>query len=277
MNQFDNSFQYCKTSDHGNADVLNSRLPAGEDKIFDGEEDDNDTDMVCTIHILSLQVGSLDSRLLTKESGKDPVIATVMRYVHEGWPPKQKGDQDEVEKFRKVSNSLSTSSGCLLLGTRVVIPEVLRPQVLELIHLGHFGMEKMKQLARTAVYWPGIDDAIEAASRNCQSCAEHQNKPPKPAIHPWMLPEKPWSRIHIDHTINFMGSNWSVVTDVTSDININTDAEITVVPPDHPMDLVEDLQPVSTAPQFQVPDPEYGPNNPRSFKRTHKPRQKMNL
>ena len=172
--------------------------------------------MIYTIHILSLQVGSLDSRLLTKESGKDPVIATVMRYVHEGWPPKQKGDQDEVEKFRKVSNSLSTSSGCLLLGTRVVIPEVLRPQVLELIHLGHFGMEKMKQLARTAVYWPGIDDAIEAASRNCQSCAEHQNKPPKPAIHPWMLPEKPWSRIHIDHAINFMGSNWLVVTDAYS-------------------------------------------------------------
>ena len=55
-------------------------------------------------------------------------------------------------------------------------------------------MEKMKQLARTADYWPGIDDAIEAASRNCQSCAEHQNKPPKPSIHPWMLPEKPWSR-----------------------------------------------------------------------------------
>ena len=116
-------------------------------------------------------------------------------------------DGHEVEKFRKVSHALSTSSGCLLLGTRVVIPEELRLQVLELIHLGHFGMENMKQL----VYWPGIDDAIEAASRNCQSWAEHQNRPPKPAIHPWMLPEKPWSRIHIDHAINFMGSNWLVV------------------------------------------------------------------
>ena len=64
---------------------------------------------------------------------------------------------------------------------------------------------------------------------------------------------------------------------VTSDININTDAEITVPLPDHPMDLVEDLQPVPTAPQFQVPDPEYGPNNPQRSKRTHKLRQKMNL
>ena len=31
----------------------------------------------------------------------------------------------------------------------------------------------------------------------------------------WMMPEKPWSRIHIDHAINFMGSNW-LVTDAYS-------------------------------------------------------------
>jgi len=28
-----------------------------------------------------------------------------------------------------------------------------------------------------------------------------------------MLPEKPWSRWHIDHAINFLGFNWLVVTD----------------------------------------------------------------
>ena len=50
----------------------------------------------------------------------------------------------------------------------------------------------------------------------CVSCAEHQNKPPKPANHPWMMPEKPWSRIHVDHAINFMGNNWLIVTDAYS-------------------------------------------------------------
>ncbi len=40
--------------------------------------------------------------------------------------------------------------------------------------------------------------------------------PPKSTVHPWMLPEKPWSRIHLDHAINFMGSNWLVVTDAYS-------------------------------------------------------------
>ena len=28
-----------------------------------------------------------------------------------------------------------------------------------------------------------------------------------------MVPEKPWSRIHIDHAINFLGTNWLIVVD----------------------------------------------------------------
>ena len=31
-----------------------------------------------------------------------------------------------------------------------------------------------------------------------------------------MMPEKPWSRVHIDHAINFMGRNWLVVVDAFS-------------------------------------------------------------
>ncbi|XP_014779448.1 uncharacterized protein K02A2.6-like [Octopus bimaculoides] len=47
----------------------------------------------------------------------------------------------------------------------------------------------------------------------CTSCCEHRRAPPKPVIHPWIMPEKPWSRLHVDHAINFMGHNWLVVTD----------------------------------------------------------------
>jgi transposase InsO family protein len=218
LNQFDYSIQYRKTEDHGNADAL-SRLPVGDDSTFEEEESGEDSDMVCTIRVLSLQVQPFSSNFLTKESERDPVLTTVKKYVREGWPPKVRNPDDtdhEVEKFRKFSGSLHVCNGCVLHGSRVVIPEALRSQVMALLHTGHFGMERMKQLARTAVYWPGIDDAIEAACRRCQSCAEHQNKPAKPAIHPWMLPEKPWSRIHLDHAINFMGTNWLVVTDAYS-------------------------------------------------------------
>ena len=215
LNQFDYSIEYRKTADHGNADAL-SRLPAGDDKDFDREESGEDLDIVCAIKVLSLQVKPLEANTLRQETAKDPVLALVMRYVREGWPLKNIDKNSDSEKFRKLQDSLSIVNGCLVHGTRVVIPESMQSKILDLLHIGHFGMERMKQLARTAVYWPGIDSAIEMASRRCDSCGEHQNKPSKPAVHPWMLPEKPWSRVHLDHAINFMGTNWLVVIDAYS-------------------------------------------------------------
>ena len=212
LNQFDYSIEYRKTADHGNADAL-SRLPFESDSDFEREESGEDLDVVCAIKVLSLQVKPVDANILRQESAKDPVLATVMRYTREGWPPKHSDAIEDVEKFRKLADSLSVCNGCLIHGTRVVIPESLQSQILDLLHIGHFGMERMKQLARTAVYWPGIDAAIEMTSRRCTSCGEHQNKPSKPLVHPWMLPEKPWSRLHIDHAINFMGYNWLVLID----------------------------------------------------------------
>ena len=220
LSQYQYSIEYWKTSDHGNADAL-SRLPVGPDANFDGEESDADVDTVCTIKTVSLQLNPTDPGTVAKESAKDPIISNVMRFTREGWPPKGSTNEDiradgSIEAFQKLAISLSTAYGCLLYGSRVVIPPSLRPQVLQLLHLGHFGMQRMKQLARTAVYWLGIDADIMELCHRCTACAEHQKKPPKPANHPWMLPEKPWSRVHVDHAINFLGSNWLVLIDAYS-------------------------------------------------------------
>ena len=58
---------------------------------------------------------------------------------------------------------------------------------------------------------------------------------------------------HLDRHGDVTGNNYipdiqmrMITTDQKIYININTDAEITVPPPDHPMDLVEDLQLVPT-------------------------------
>ena len=219
LNQYSYSIEYRKTTDHGNADAL-SRLPLGPDPNFDREEGDADVDTVCAIRTISLQLNPTDPGVLSKESAKDPVLAKVMLFTREGWSPKaepeDQGKDYSVEDFRTIAASLSTFHGCLLYGSRVVIPPSLQPQVLELLHLGHFGMQRMKQLARTAVYWPRIDTDIMNQCQRCSTCAEHRNLPAKAPNHPWMVPEKPWSRLHLDHAINFMGTNWLVLIDAYS-------------------------------------------------------------
>ena len=175
--------------------------------------------MVCAIRTIGQQLNPTDPGVLARESANDPVISNVIRCTREGWPeriPEIQTKDYSMENFKKISMSLSVAHGCLLNGSRVVIPSSLQPQVLQLLHLGHFGIQRMKQLARTAVYWPGIDKDIMDQCQRCSTCGEHQNKVAKPANRPWMLPEKPWSRLHVDHAINFLGSNWLVMVDAYS-------------------------------------------------------------
>ena len=215
LSQFNYKIEFRKTKDHANADAL-SRLPLQEDSQFDEEESLDDTLMVCQIQTIDEKVTQAEQGSLARESAKDPIISMVMRFIREGWQQKKNDEGTEMHRFRQVATLLSVYNGCLVNGSRVVIPASMRRNVLGLLHLGHFGMQRMSQLARTAVYLQNIDDDIEATCRHCIPCGEHQNRPAKPAIHPWMLPEKPWSRLHLDHAINFMGTNWLLLTDAYS-------------------------------------------------------------
>ena len=183
------------------------------DTSFDGEEMEDDVDSVCLVRTISRQINPDNPLLVVRETAKDPILAQVMRFVKEGWPH---AFSEELKDFKKLENSLSTENGCVFYGLRVIIPSTLRNHILKLLHLGHFGMQRMKQLARSTVYWPRIDFDIENLCRKCTSCGQFQNKPDKPSIHPWMMPEKPWSRLHLDHAINFLGRNWLVLVDAYS-------------------------------------------------------------
>lgn len=262
LSQFDYEIEFRKTADHQNADAL-SRLPMGGDTGFDGEEDDEDVDTVLTISTIGQQLYPADSNALQRESKKDQTLSLVMRYTQEGWPARGESGNEDVEKFRKLENSLTTCNGCLLHGVRVVIPTSLQEAVLGILHLSHLGIQRMKQLARTAVYWPNIDDDIERLGKHCTTCAEHQNKPPKAVVHPWMMPEKPWSRLHLDHAINFMGANWLVMIDAYSKYpciaqtqSISTKTTVELLERDfahfgYPHALVTDNAPTFTSGEFQ--------------------------
>ena len=211
LSQYDNTIEYRKTGEHGNADFL-SRLLIGPDTKFDDGDEVKDINRVCLIRSIGTQLTPTQPGVVKNETDS----FKIQRYIREGFLPRPDNDEPELRHFRKLENTLTVDNGCVFNGSRIVIPEALRRQVLHLLHLGHVGMQRMKQLARSAVYWPHIDENIADLLRGCTSCVEHQNAPEKAPIHPWILPEKPWSRIHVDHVINFMDSNWLIVTDAYS-------------------------------------------------------------
>ena len=213
LSQYNYKIEFCKTAEHSNADAL-CRLPVDHDCTFDGEESSEENLMICAVKTVSRQINMHDLNILVREWSKDPVITAVIRNVRDGWV--ESDNNEEIREFQKLSEALSVSGKCLFYGPRAVVLKTLQDQVLKILHLGHFGIQRMKQLARSAIYWPGIDSAINNLAHQCTTCAENQNLPSKPAVHPWMLSERPWSRFHLDHAINFMGTNWLIMIDALS-------------------------------------------------------------
>ena len=98
----------------------------------------------------------------------------------------------------------------------MVIPPRGQQQLLEDLHNTHPGIVRMKSLARCYLWWPGLDDDIEAKVKSCEVCQLHRAAPAAAPLHPWEWPEKPWSRIHIDHAGPFMGQLFLIVIDAYS-------------------------------------------------------------
>ena len=67
----------------------------------------------------------------------------------------------------------------ILKGTRIIIPNSKREDILKLIHEGHLGLNKCKMRAKETVYWPGMNDQLEQLVLNCQLCLKYSGSKDK--------------------------------------------------------------------------------------------------
>jgi len=146
--------------------------------------------------VVSDQLPVLASQI-AKATERDSVLGTVLKAVqHGGWPAKR---HKSFLPFFNRRNELSVVDGCLLWGSRVVIPKVFQSQLLSELHTNHLGMSRMKSVARSYIWWPQLNAEIEDVARNCTQCAVVSSAPPTAPAHPWLVPKGPWERVHVDH------------------------------------------------------------------------------
>ncbi len=80
---------------------------------------------------------------------------------------------------------LALQTDCILWGSRVVMPPHGQNDILKELHSEHIGASKMKELARSYVWWPRLNAALENVVQNCQHCYELCSAPPRAELHPW--------------------------------------------------------------------------------------------
>ena len=133
-----------------------------------------------------------------------------------GWPQGVNDGDEEMKKYFQKRNELSVEQGILMWGFRVIIPKMFRKQLLEDIHGSHLGIVKMKSIARSYFWWPGLDKDIEDEANSCQYCLSERRNPPAHHLHVWEYPSKPFERVHADFAGPFMGKMYLIVTDAYS-------------------------------------------------------------
>ena len=191
LSMYEYTLIFRGTKAHANADAL-SRLPL---PVEPATIETLPELVLLTEHLNDSPVTAKDVRSWTR---KDLKLARVQQFLMHGWPSHC---DSELDPFISKRLELSFYDGCILWGTRVVIPRRGRDTVLQELHEGHPGMSKMKALARMYVWWPGIDSDIEKSVRICTDCQEVQSSPPIAPLNPWKWLTRPWSRLHLD----FMG------------------------------------------------------------------------
>ena len=194
--------------DNYQADAL-SRTTQQE---YTSEEEDVTTVQVS--QITAGPTGVVGVEQVRTATRRDRELARVLDCVLKGWP-----SICPTEKLRPYwvhRDELTSEDGVLLWGLRVVVPQSLRHDVLELLHESHPGSTRCRQLARSYVWWAGIDRDVENKVNSCSSCIEERREPNAPAMGRWEFAERPWKRLHIDHAGPFLGRYWFLWIDANT-------------------------------------------------------------
>ena len=102
----------------------------------------------------------------------------------------------------------------MLWGVRVIIPTKGRDRILKLLQQTHTGNSRMKGLARSYVWWSGMDQFL----RSIKNTTSHHPLLHSHGLHPWEWPESPWSRINVDSAphLAFLGEMFLLIVDAHS-------------------------------------------------------------
>ena len=140
------------------------------------------------------------------ETQRDQLLQRVIKALKQG---------DKLPgKFNDSVHEITYIDGVLFKGTRVIVPQTLKTEMLSRIHEGHLGMVKCKRRARQSLYWIGMSGDIDSVLKSCDLCMTYQNKnPAQPLTQEHQ--EKPWFKLAAD-IFTLGGQDYLVVVDYFS-------------------------------------------------------------
>ena len=152
---------------------------------------------------------------LQQASSQDRHIQKLKHFIITGWPNSKDEVSDDLKPYWSYRDELAVIGSVVLKGRHIIMPNSLKQQVLDQLHINHMGIEKVKLLAHEYIYWHSINTNIEKYIKQCMTCLEFQQMQLKEKIIHHEVPLRPWEAIGAD-VFHFNNINYLCVVDYNS-------------------------------------------------------------
>jgi len=142
---------------------------------------------------------ALNTDMIKHHTMNDQVLQRILKLIQSNKWQAAASDPD-LRPFYNIRDELCTNADndIILRGTRIVLPQSLHQQAINIAHEGHQGIVRTKCLLRHNVWFPNIDKLTEQTLQNCLPCLattpETINEPLKMSP----LPPAVWSHLSAD-------------------------------------------------------------------------------
>ena len=98
----------------------------------------------------------------------DNSLIELIQKIEDGFSNDKKELFETIQEFfQLLREHLHTADGVIMYKKRIVIPKILRNDILNVLHSGHQGVTSMMSRAEDTVFWPGINIAINSTRSKC--------------------------------------------------------------------------------------------------------------
>ena len=135
---------------------------------------------------------------IQQQTRTDPILSQLKTMILSGWTDKIGDLPEELRPYYSYRDELAVLDGVIYKGSRLVVPDMMKLDILEKLHSSHQCTAATIRRARSAVFWPQMAEDIRIKPHKCVTCALDSPAQPHETLKSHDIPAKVWSKIGMD-------------------------------------------------------------------------------
>ena len=135
---------------------------------------------------------------LKNAAADDPVQQRLRQTILRGWPVNKAEVPECVRPYFDVRDELTVQDELIFKGQLLVVPTVMRKELMASTHATHIGIEACMRRARDTLYWPRMSTELKEYISKCDVCLAHRSGQGKEPILQHEFVARPWAKVAAD-------------------------------------------------------------------------------